>query len=336
MAPSHLFSPVFLRLGGALVTALALGHTAAAQTSNQTANWPDRAIRIISAYGPGAAPDIGLRRISVDLAKALGQPVIIDPRPGAGGRIAAAEAAKAAPDGYTFAFSDSGPIVVLPATGAKLGYNVEKDFVPVVRMAHSFPYLVVPTGSAAQNVGDLKNLGRTPTFGLSGLGTYPHVICLMAAQAAGFACNPIPYSKGTSAALMDVAAGTIDLGIGWGAEMQGLIEGRKIRILATMAPRRTTPYPNVPTVAEFFPAAESLAVFTGIFAPSGTPAPVVERLRAEVNKVMLSGAFRAWVESSGGDVNTIETLEGTGFAQFLDKQRIVIKAIADAYGLKSE
>lgn len=317
----------------ALLTALALGANAMAQTSSPNSNWPDRPIRIISAYGPGAAPDIALRKMSLELAKALGQAVIIDPRPGAGGRIAAAEAAKAVPDGYTFAFSDSGPIIVLPATGAKLGYNVQKDFMPVVRMAHSFPYLVVPAGLAVQNLGDLKNLGHPPTFGLSGLGTYPHVICLMAAQAAGFACNPVPYSKGTSAALMDVAAGNIDLGIGWGAEMQGFLEGRKLRILATMAPKRNPKYPEVPAIAEHFPAASSLAVFTGIFAPTGTPAHAVERLGLEINKVIAGDEFKTWVESQGG---TMDPIDRPSFVRFLEQQRVTIQGIVDAYGLKSE
>ncbi len=298
----------------------------------QTSNWPDHPIRIISAYAPGSSGDNAIRKISLELAKALGQPVIIDPRPGAGGRIAAAEAAHAAPDGYTFAYSDTGPMMTLPATGAKLAYNAQKDFVPVVRTAFAYPYIIAPAGLTAQKLGDLKNLGRAPAFGLPGLGTYSHMICLAAAKAAGFECNPVPYSKGT-AALMDVAGGTLDLGIAWGSDMVGFLESRKIRLLATMAPARNAKYPEVPAIREAFPSAASLPVFTGIFEPTSTPAPIIERLRTEINKVMVGDVFKPWTESMGG---TVEVLDGPAFTRFLDEQRAAIKTVVDAYGLKSE
>lgn len=317
----------------ALLAALALGANAMAQTPSPNSSWPDRPIRIITAYGPGSSPDNAMRKIAIELSKALGQPVIVDPRPGAGGRIAAAEAAHAAPDGYTFAYSDTGPMMTLPATGAKLAYSAQKDFVPVVRTSFSYPYIIAPAGSAAQTLGDLKNLGHAPAFGLSGLGTFPHMICLAAAKAAGFECNPVPYSKGTTAALMDVAGGTLDLGIAWGSDMVGFLESRKIRLLATMAPARNAKYPDVPSIGEAFPSAARLAIFTGIFAPTGTPASIIERLRIEINKVMVGDVFKPWTESVGG---TVEVLDGPGFTRFLDEQRLAIKTIVDAYGLKSE
>jgi tripartite-type tricarboxylate transporter receptor subunit TctC len=327
---TFLLRPTMQAIGSLLlVSSLALSATVYAQT----ASWPERPIRIVSPYLGGSSGDTALRRITPELSKALGQAVIIENRLGAGGRIAAAEVAHAAPDGYTFAISDSGPMVMLPMTVVKMAYDAQKDLVPVVRLVVAYPLIAVKANSNIQRVSDLKNLGRSPNFGVGALGGYSHAICASLSKAVGFDCNPVPYSKGTMAALLDVAGGSIDLSLAFPFEVKGLSDTGKVRLLATFAPKRNPNFPDVPSITEFSTPDAALGTWTGLFAPKGTPAYIIDRLRAETNKVIAGESFRTWFEGLG---NQIEVLEGAAFEQYLDGQRVSLKKIVDAYGLKSE
>jgi tripartite-type tricarboxylate transporter receptor subunit TctC len=300
----------------------------------QTASWPERPIRIVSPYLGGSGGDNVLRKITPELSKAFGQPVIIEPRLGAGGRIAAAEAAHAPADGYTFSAADLSPMMILPMTAPKMQYDAQKDFVPVVRLLVSYPYIAVAANSGVQKLSDLKNLGRVPSFGITALGGYTHAICASFGKIAGVECNPIPYSKGTLAALMDVAGGNLDLALAYSSEVKGLHDTGKVRLLATFAPKRNPNFPDVPSITEFSSADAALGIWVGLFAPTGTPAHIVERLRTETNKVLASDNFKSWYE--GGLGNTVEVLDGPGFTEYLNAQRVYLKKIVDTYGLKSE
>ncbi len=311
------------------LSSLALSSTAFAQT----ASWPDRPIRIVTPFAAGSAPDTTLRKITPELSTALGQPIIVENRPGASGRIALAEAAKAASDGYTFVNADLGQMILLPFTDPKLGYDPQKDFVPVVRLQRAYPLIAVPADSRTLKLGDLKQLGRSTAVGVGGLGTYSHVVCIALGNMVGFECNPVPYSQGTLAALFDVAKGAIDASVTYPAEAKGLVASGKIRLLVTMAPTRNAALPDVPSITEMSSTRASIAVWTGLFAPAGTPPHIVERLRVATNKVLVGEAFRTWYESLG---NTVEVLDGPGFVQFLTGQRIYLRKIVDTYGLKSD
>lgn len=299
----------------------------------QTPSWPDRPIRIVTPYAAGSAPDTTLRKITPELSAALGQPIIVENRPGAAGRIALAEAAKAAPDGYTFVNADLGQMILLPFTGANLNYDAQKDFTPIVRLQLTYPLIAVPAGSRTLKPSDLTQLGHVPTFGVGGLGVYTHVMCIVLGSSVGFDCNPVPYSQGTLAALLDVAKGAIDVSVTYPAEAKGLIAAGKVRILATMGPKRNPSLPDVPSIAEFSTTHASIAAWSGLFAPTGTPPQIVERMMVATNKVLAGEAFKTWYESLG---NTVEALDGPGFTQFLNAQRVSLKKIVDTYGLKSE
>jgi tripartite-type tricarboxylate transporter receptor subunit TctC len=299
----------------------------------QTPTWPERPIRIVSPYPAGSAPDNTLRKITPELSKALGQAVIIETRLGAGGRIAATEVAQAAPDGYTFAISDTGTMMMLPMTVAKMPYDAQKDFVPVVRLVVAYPLIAGATNSSVQKLSDLKNLGRTPSFGLAALGGYSHAICATMGKVVGFECNPVPYSKGNMAALIDVASGNIDLSLTYPSEVRGLLDTGKVRLLATFAPKRNPNFPDVPSITEFSTSDTALGAWVSFFAPKGTPSYIVDRLRVETNKVINSESFRTWFEGLG---NQVETLDGPAFTKYLDGQRVYLKKIVDTYGLKSE
>jgi tripartite-type tricarboxylate transporter receptor subunit TctC len=327
---TFLLRPTLQALGSLLwLSSLALSSAVYAQT----ASWPERPIRIVSPYAGGSAGDNILRRITPELSKVLGQALVIETRLGAGGRIAATEAAHAPADGYTFAISDTGPMMMLPMTIAKMQYDTQKDFVPVVRLSVGYPVIAVAANSGVHKLSDLKSLGRAPSFGVAALGGYSHAICASFGKIAGVECNPVPYSKGTVAALMDVAGGNIDLAITYTSEVKGLHDTGKVRLLATYAPKRDLNFPDVPSVAEFSSPDAALGVWVGFFAPTGTPAHIVERLRTETNKVIASHNFKSWREELGYKV---EVLDGPGFTEYLSAQRAYLKKIVDTYGLKSE
>ncbi len=327
---TFLLRPTMQAMGGfLLLSSLAMSDIAFAQTPS----WPERPIRIVTPFPAGSAPDNALRKITPELSKGLGQAVIVENRPGAGGRIAAAEVAHAAPDGYTFANADATAMIMLPATGAKISYDAQKDLIPVVRLVNTYPFLAVPVDSAARKLMDLKNLGPAPTFGVASLSGYSHAVCVSLGRVVGVQCNPVPYSQGNSAAMLDVAKGNIDLALTFSSEAKGFLDMGKIRLLATFAPARNPNYPDVPSITEFAPPESAIAIWMGFFAPTGTPTHIIERMRAETNKVIAGNAYRQWTESLG---NQVEVLDGPGFNQFLTSQRASLKKIVDTYGLKMD
>jgi tripartite-type tricarboxylate transporter receptor subunit TctC len=299
----------------------------------QNPNWPERPIRVVVPAGAGAAMDIVIRKITPDLSKALGQAVIVDNKPGAAGRIAAAEVSTASPEGYTLLHATQTIMLLHPLTGAKISYDPVKDFIPIARVSIAYPMLAVASDSAITKLADLKNLGRSPTIGLTGLGSYDHATALALGRELGVEFTAVPFSQGSAAALLDVAKGSIDATFTFPSEAAGLVAAGKIRILATMAPKRNPIYPDVPSILEAGAQDIGIAVWTALFVPANTPARVVERLRTEINKVIVSDAYKAWRETQGAQV---EVLDGPGFKQFFDAQRASLKKIVDTYGLKSE
>jgi tripartite-type tricarboxylate transporter receptor subunit TctC len=299
----------------------------------QTPSWPDRPIRIVVPAGAGSAGDNTIRKISIELAKALGQAVVVENRPGAAGRLAAGEVARAAGDGYTFLYADSGVMLLLPLTGGKTSYDPEKDFLPVVRVNYVYPYIAVPAASSIFKLADFKNLGRNPTMGVTGMGGVSHAASLSLGRAHGVDFSLVPYSQGGMAVILDVAKGTTDASMSYASEAKGLIASGKVRFIATLAPTRNPMFPDVPSVDEFASPGGGLATWTALFAPTSTPQPMVERMRTEINKVLLGDVFQAFYGALGVP---IEVLDGPGFAKFYSEQRLHLKKIVDTYGLKSE
>ncbi len=327
---TFLLRPTMEAMGSLLwLASLALSTSAFAQTPS----WPERPIRVVVPAGAGGAMDIVMRKITPELTKALGQAVIVENRPGAGGRIAIAEVNKATSDGYTLLHATQAVMVLLPLTSGKNYSDLIKDYVPIARVSISYPMVAVPANSPALKLADLKNLSRPPTIGLSGLGGYDEAVALSLGRAIGVEFTSVPFSQGSMAALLDAAKGSIDATLTYPSEAVGLIASGKIRILATMAPTRNAMFPNVPSIAETAAPDTGIAVWTALFAPAGTPPLVIERLRNEINKVIAGDAYKAWRETQGAQV---EALDGPGFTQFLNTQRVSLKKIVDTYGLKSE
>lgn len=292
----------------------------ASQAPPETTVWPQRPIRIVTPYASRFGFDVTLRRITPELSRLLGQVVIVENRPGGGGRIAANEAAAAKPDGYTFVMADSASNLMSPTAGAKVMFDPQKEFVPVVRIVNSYAFIAVPGSSNIKVMADLGTLDHAPEFGMTGLAGYAHATCGALGRALGFEYRPVPYPQSNIAALMELAKGQIDLALTMANDAPGLIDSGKIRLLATLAPTRDPRFPQVPSISEFTTAEVNQAVWAGLFAPAGTPDAVVAQLRRAVNQVVAGSGFRSWAQASGYSGQMLDSHE---FSKFLDAQHIV-------------
>lgn len=281
------------------LTGIALAPTADAQ------DYPSGTIKII-APGPPASPrDLRARWVAEQLTAALGQPVIVDNRAGAGGNIGMEAAARSAPAGRTLVIVDSGTLALNPHLYDRTGYDALQDFVPVVRLVESPLMLAVPVGLPARSVAELIQLARDKpgrlSFGSPGVGTPPHLACELFKRMAGIDVVHVPY-KGASFALTDLMAGRIDYTIDNLALQVPQVAAGKIRALATTGAKRVAAAPDVPTMEEAGLPGYEYSAWMGVAVPAGTPAAIVARLNTELVRALGTPAAQAWFASQGGEV----------------------------------
>ncbi len=263
--------------------------------------YPNRPIRLIVADAAGGAPDQLGRLVAQKLSDSLGQQVVVDNRPGAGGVLGADLAAKSAPDGYTLLLTTTAIYAILPNLRKDLPYDPVKDFVPITRIATASNVLVVNNALPAKNVAELVKLAKEKpgalNYASAGVGTPAHLAGEMLNLLADIKVVHVPY-KGAAPALTDVIAGNaqfiITSPIAAGAHMNG---GR-VRALATTGSERNPSLPDLPTIAETVPGYEITQTW-GIVAPAGTPQDVASRLNAEIVKVMGQPDVRDKVLATG-------------------------------------
>jgi tripartite-type tricarboxylate transporter receptor subunit TctC len=248
-----------------------------------------RSVRIIVPFTPGGSTDILARAIAPKLSAALGQNVIIENRPGAGGSLGAAEAAKAEPDGNTLLMGHIGTLAVNPSIYPKLPYDPLSSFVPVAYVARVPNVLVVRTASPLRSLKDLVEAARARPGALSyssgGNGSAAHITFESLKLRTKIFILQIPY-RGTAASVTDVIAGQVDCTFTGAPAVLPLVKSGRLRALAVSSPQRLAVAPDVPTVAESgYPGFEADQWY-GIVAPAGTPAAVVARLNAEINKAL--------------------------------------------------
>jgi tripartite-type tricarboxylate transporter receptor subunit TctC len=270
----------------ALVTLLALPLAATAQT------WPNKPIRLVVPFPAGGATDIISRTVAQKLSVALGQQVVVDNKPGAGGSIGADIVAKAAPDGYTILLSTSSTHSIGPALNPKLPYDAFKDFLPVAHVANAPSVLVVgkdfPATSAKELVALIKKNPGKYNFGSSGIGTYPHLSAEMFKwRAGGLFVVHIPY-RGTGLVITDLVAGQIAFLMDSAVSAQSHIKDGKVRALAMSGSQRSASMPGVPTFTELGIAGMEFGNWFGVFVPAGTAPEVVQRLNTELNSIVRS------------------------------------------------
>jgi len=269
-----------------IVAALTMALLAAAGAHAE--EWPSKPIHVVNPWPPGGPADLVARPIMEKLAAALGQPVVLDNKPGANGTIGAAAVAKAAPDGYTQLFSHVGPIAISPALQPQMAYDPVKDLAAITQFVSGPTVLVVRPDLPVKSVPDLiayakANPGKV-TYGSVGQGSTTHLAGEMLHLMAGIDIVHVPY-KGAAPVVTDLLGGQIDIAF---INISGAIpqmQAGKLRGLAVTTLKRSSVLPDLPTVDETLPGFEVNSWY-GFMAPAGTPRPILDRLYAECARIL--------------------------------------------------
>ncbi len=266
-----------LRLLLGLCAAVLLAGPASAQS------YPSKPIRLVIGYTPGGGNDLIGRIVAARLQEKLGQPVVVDNKPGAQSIVAAELVAKAAPDGYTLLMAPSGPLTINPAVYAKLPYDPVKDFVPVSLLAEFPLLLAVGAEQPIKSVRELVEYGKAnPQLANYASSATPFQLAAeLFNQRTGSKFQHIPY-RGSGDAVQAVMAGQVLMTVADSGPMAGPIKGGKIRPLALTAAKRNANFPDVPTMAEAGIPEMDISLWTGIVAPAGTPAEIVTLLQKAI------------------------------------------------------
>jgi tripartite-type tricarboxylate transporter receptor subunit TctC len=251
--------------------------------------YPDRPVRLIVGFPPGGAADILGRIAAHELSAGLGQQVVVDNRGGAGGLIATEIAARANPDGYTLLFT-SIPHVINPHLYRKVTYDAIRDFAPVIQFV-SVPLMMacgpsLPAKNVKEVIALAKAKPRSINYGSGGSGSSSHLAMELFKSMAGVDITHVPY-KGTGPLITDMLAGQIALTIASAVPLTPQVKSGRLRGLGVTSPKRSPAFPDLPAIAETVPGYEVVNWF-GIVAPAGTPAAVITRVNAELNKALKS------------------------------------------------
>jgi len=268
--------------------ALTGGLVGLAVTKARAAQWPARTIVIIHGYPPSGPSDIVARIIADGLSKALGQSVIVESRPGASGTLAAAQVARAAPDGHTLMVIPSGHPAVA-ATFARLPFRAVADFT-MITLASTYPYVMaVPSATGINSVAELVNLGRTRatplTYGTPGTGSGPHLAIELLALQTKMRVQQVPF-RGSAPAATELLAGRLDFMMDPPASMMPFIRDGRLRALAISSADHYFALPDTPTLADAGIPGFDVTGWQGLIAPAGLPAPIVGRLNREVRRIL--------------------------------------------------
>lgn len=271
--------------------------------SQAAASYPTKPIRIIVAGPPGIPPDVVARILGERLAAPLGQPVVIENRPGTNGIIGLQALARSAPDAYTLGII-SMPVTVTPSLVARIPYNMERDFAPVTMVAWAYPILAVSAARPMKSVADLVAAAKARpgalNFASGGNGTPPHLAGELFKRAAGVDIVHIPY-RGALEGVAAVLAGDADMMIGATGATSPHVKSGKLRALATSSPRRIAAYPDLPTLVELGYNVE-VRDWLGVLAPAGTPKVLIARLHAQIAKATATLDTRQRFEALGMEV----------------------------------
>lgn len=271
------------------------------QAVHAQAAWPSRTIKFVNMGPPGTAPDTYNRVYAERLSKALNVPVIVDNRPGVAGNIASDVVAKAPADGYTLLYTVSSSFTVNPWIYSKLSFDPEKEFRPVSPLLSQGAFIVANNDVPFKTVKELAayasaNPGKL-AYGTNGVGSFLHLIMELFNQSAQVQMLHVPY-KGPP--MIDVVSGQIPLCVEPAASAIPMITSGKVRAIAYSGPRRHAQLPNVPTIAETYPAV-AVVGWHGIWAPAGVPNDVVQRLNAEVTRITQAPDVQKLIAEMGSE-----------------------------------
>jgi tripartite-type tricarboxylate transporter receptor subunit TctC len=280
--------------------------------------YPNKLVRIITPFSAGSGPDGVLRQVAEKMSRSLGQPVIIDNKPGGNGFIAFEAAKRSAPDGYTLVQMDDSHMALLPHLYKKVPYDVLKDFEPVGTLFRTYFFVAVPAESSWKSMQDLVGAAKAKpgalTYGSWFIGSPGHVGGAMLEAATGTQMMHVAF-KETPQVYQSVANGDVAWAFGTAGSAGPLARAGKLRFLAVAAPQRVAGYQNVPTVAEAGgPPNFEVKAWVALHAPRGTPAPVVARLNEALTQVLAQADVR-------------ETLATFGFEPYASKPAEITAAI---------
>ena len=297
---------LWLAVGAVCAAALPLAHA-------QGPNWPSRPVRIVVPYPAGGSSDVVARLIAQSLQEALGQPVVIENKAGANGNIGAEFVANAS-DGHTFLLADVLALAISGSVYTKLRFNPAKDLVGVGMLAYSPHLLVVHPSVPANSIKELADLSKRESlnFAVTAIGSPPHLAGAAIARATGSQWQYIPY-KGGAQAITDTVGGQAQVLMNGMLATLPHVQSGKLKVLGVSKRTRMALIPNVPTLAESgVPGFES-GSWQGLLAPAGMPAAAMQRLNAELTRIIRSPDLRARLAAQGAEVSTMNPKE---FAQF--------------------
>jgi tripartite-type tricarboxylate transporter receptor subunit TctC len=296
---------------------------AAAQT------YPDRPIRIVVPSAPGGPTDIPARLLSQILPK-LGQPVVVENRPGAGGAIGARFVATSAPDGYTLLVGNTSVLAVIPAVSASAGYDPNRQFSAIAKFSESYQILVVHPSVAAKTVGELiayakANPGKL-NFAQTGAGGLPHLTGELFKSAAGVNIVGVPYKSGGDS-VTGLLGAQVDMTFESITILLPLIREGRLRALAVTSRTRTPLASDLPTMIEAGVPGYEVATFNGIVAPAGTPEPIIRLLNATINEGLRTPEMQASIHNLGAVSDPVSPAE---FGAFIAAEGRKWSAVAKA------
>jgi tripartite-type tricarboxylate transporter receptor subunit TctC len=282
----------FLRIG-----AIAIAACAASAASGE--EYPNRVIKIVQPFPAGGSTDVLARGLAQKLSEYLGQPVIVEARPGANGITGTASVAKAAPDGYTMLLT-TGSFSANPFVSKNLPYDVLKDFAPITQLAGSYGLALLtnlPANSVAELIAEAKRKPGMLTYATSGVGNLTHVAGRLFEMRAGIQLIAVPYNN--PALLTDVMAGTVSMTFNSLITAVPMVRQKQLKALAITGDRRSPAMPDVPTMAEAGVPDYNLTGYFGILFPAGTPKDRVERIYRETAKALATPGLKGIIETNG-------------------------------------
>ncbi|MEJ1171962.1 Bug family tripartite tricarboxylate transporter substrate binding protein [Variovorax sp. CCNWLW235] len=315
-----------------MLGALGGGVLAASGAAHAADNWPSKPVRIVVPYPPGGSSDIIARSISQPLSEALGQPVIVENKPGANGNLGADYVAKSRPDGYTLLLCDVGALAISPSVYTKLPFDPSKDLRGVTMLAYSPHLLVVHPSVQANSLKELIALSKKSdiNFAVTATGSAPHLAGVALERASGARWQYVPYKGGVQAVQDTVAGQTQILMNGMLATLPHVQSG-KLKVLGVSKSTRMPLIGEVPTIAEQGVTGFESGTWQGVRVAKGTPDAIVQRLNKELITVIRSADIRSRLAGQGAEVVTMAPAEEE---QFFGKERVRwAKVVADA-GIK--
>ena len=319
-----------------LLAGLAVVAAGAARAQSTAPRYPDRPVRMIVPFAPGGSTDLFARLVAAKMVEDLGQQIVVDNKPGAGGNIGAEAVARATPDGYTLLVGTPGPITINPSLMKAMPYDPGRDLMGIGLIVNVQSVLVVDPATGLTSVHELIDRARAAPGKLSyaspGLGSSPNLAMELFAAQAGVRIESIQY-KSDSQALTDVMSGQVPIMIANIAGVLPHIRSGKLRALAVAGPRRSALLPDVPTISEAGLPGYAVTGWAGLLAPAGTPAAIVERLNQALNKALAAADVIAKIEQQSAEPAPVSP---QAFDRFLTDERVRWAEVIKRTGISIE